>query len=83
MVLENQLYFGNSQLFPLVDLYLIFEKSSFKNQIEFDELNFLSILHLIFEGYTGSENQVSDGIKIQFVELDFSNLTFQKLSADQ
>ena len=58
MFLENQLYFGNSQLFPLVDLYLIFEKSSFKNQIEFDELNFLSISNLIFEGYTGSENQV-------------------------
>ena len=37
-----------------------------------------SISKLIFEGYTGSKNQVQNRLKIQFVELDFSQLIFQK-----
>jgi hypothetical protein len=32
-----------------------------------------SISKLIFAGYTGSKNQVRNRLKIQFVELDFSN----------
>ena len=31
-------------------------------------------------GYTGSKNQVQNSLKIQFVELDFSNLFFQRSS---
>jgi hypothetical protein len=42
-----------------------------------------SILKLIFAGYTGSKNQVRNRQKIQFVELDFSKLIFQKSSTDQ
>jgi hypothetical protein len=32
-----------------------------------------SILKLIFAGYTGSKNPVRNELKIQLVELDFSN----------
>ena len=39
-----------------------------------------SISKLIFAGYTGSKNQVRNRLKIQFVELDFSKLIFQKSS---
>ena len=42
-----------------------------------------SISKLIFAGYTGSKNQVRNRLKIQFVELDFSKLIFQKSSTDQ
>ena len=42
-----------------------------------------SILKLIFASYTGSKNPVRNRIKIQFVELDFSKLIFQKSSTDQ
>ena len=38
---------------------------------------------MIFAGYTGSENSVQNRLKIQFVELDFSKLIFQKSSRDQ
>ena len=38
---------------------------------------------MIFAGYTGSKNQVRNRLKIQFVELDFSKLIFQKSSTDQ
>jgi hypothetical protein len=38
---------------------------------------------LIFAGYTGSKNQVQIKLNIQFVELDFSKLIFQKSSTDQ
>jgi len=38
---------------------------------------------LIFENYTGSKNQVRNRLKIQFVELDFSKLIFQKSITDQ
>ena len=58
-----------------VDLYLNFEKSSWKNQVQ--------ILKLIFAGYTGSKNPVRNRLRIQFVELDFSKLIFQKSSTDQ
>jgi hypothetical protein len=37
---------------------------------------------LIFEGYTGSQNPVQNKLKLQLVELDFSNLIFQKSSAN-
>ena len=33
---------------------------------------------MIFAGYTGSKNPVQNGLKFQFIELDFSNLIFQK-----
>ena len=42
-----------------------------------------SISKLIFAGYTGSKNQIQTTLKIQFVELDFSKLIFQKSSTDQ
>ena len=67
-----------------------------KRAVVFDNQNFLSILtpcwcvslqksisKLIFVGYTGSKNQVRNRLKIQFVELDFSKLIFQKSSTDQ
>ena len=41
------------------------------------------ILKLIFAGYTGSKNQVWNRIKIQFFEIDFFKLIFQKSSTDQ
>ena len=40
-------------------------------------------MKLIFAGYTGSKNSVWNRLKIQFVELDFSNLIFQKSSTDR
>ena len=36
-----------------------------------------------FAGYTGSKNPVWNRLKIQFIELDFSKLIFQKSSRDQ
>ena len=65
---------------PPVDLYLIFEKSSLTNWIFSLQK---SISKLIFAGYTGSKNPVRNRQKIQFVELDFSKLIFQKSSTDQ
>ena len=55
---------------PPVDLYLIFEKSSCKNQVR-------------QTGYTGSKTPVRNRLKIQFAKLDFSKLIFQKSSIDQ
>jgi hypothetical protein len=55
---------------------LIFEKPSSTNWI-FNLQK--SISKLIFAGYTGSKNPVRNIIKIQFLELDFSNLIFQKI----
>ena len=57
-----------------------FEKSSSTNWI-FNLQK--SISKLIFAGYTGSKNPVRNRLKIQFVELDFSKLIFQKSSTDQ
>jgi hypothetical protein len=50
---------------------LIFEKSSCKNQVR--QTGFLQ----------ATKNQVRNRLKIQFVELDFSKLIFQKSSTDQ
>ena len=50
-----------------------FEKSSSTNWICNMQK---SISKLIFAGYTGSKNPVRNRLKIQFVELDFSNLIF-------
>ena len=52
---------------PLVDLYLIFEKSSSTNWI-FNLQK--SILKLIFTGYTGSKNPVH---QTGFFQIDFSD----------
>ena len=51
--------------------------------IEFDELDFLSISNSNFAGYTGSKNLVQTRQKFQFIKLDFSNLIFQDPSADR
>ena len=42
-----------------------------------------SISKLIFAGYTGSKNPVWNRLKIQFVEIDYYNLIFQKSSTNQ
>ena len=62
--------------FVPVDLYLNFEKSSWKNQVQQSEFSIL-----IFVGYTGIP--VRNRLKIQFVEADFSKLIFQKSSTYQ
>ena len=51
--------------------------------MEFDKLDFWSILNLNFAGYTGSENQFWNRPKIKLVEFHISNLIFQKSNADQ
>ena len=56
---------------PPVDLYLNFEKSSWKNPVQ------KSISKFIFAGYTGSKNPVQNRLKIQFVELDFSEIKYR------
>ena len=61
-----------------IHLHLIF-----KNQVWTSFNLQKSISNLIFAGYTGSKNPVWNRLKIQFVELDFSNLIFQKSSTDQ
>ena len=35
------------------------------------------------KNYTGSKNPIPNRLKIQFIELDFSKLIFQKSSPDQ
>ena len=80
---------------PPVDLYLISEKSIWKNQVwrtgflVYFELDFYCLCSLqksisksIFACYTGSKNPIRNRLTIQFVELDFSNLIFQKSSTD-
>ena len=64
----------------MIYLYLIFDKSSSTNWIFSLQK---SILNLIFAGYPGSKTPVWNILKIQFVELDFSKLIFQKSSTDQ
>ena len=73
-----------SKVCRLIHLYLFFwkikfEKSSLTNWI-FNLQKLIS--KLIFAGYTGSKTPVRNRLKIQFVELDFSNLIFQKSSTD-
>ena len=58
----------------------MFEKSSLTDWISNLQK---SILKLIFAGYTGSKNPVRNRLKIQFIELDFFNLVFQKSSTDE
>ena len=67
-------------LYTPIHMYFIFEKSSSTNW--FFNLQ-KSISKLIFAGYTGSKNPVRNRLKIQFVELDFSKLIFQKSSTEQ
>ena len=69
---EQQLYYPS-----VPDFYLfIFWKIKFE---EFAKLDLQkSISKWIFAGYTGSANSVWNRLKIQFVELDLSNLIFQK-----
>ena len=40
-------------------------------------------LYFIFTACVACKSQVQNRLKIQFVKLDFSNLIFQKSSADQ
>ena len=69
--------------FPPIYLYLIFEicisQNWFLNLIF--ELDFLSILNLIFAGYTGSKNQVWNRQKIkfknQFREMQISKIKYR------
>ena len=51
--------------------------------IEFDELDFLSISKSNFAGYTGSKNLIQTRQKFQFIKLDFLNSIFQNPSADR
>ena len=62
---------------PPVDLYLSFEKSSWKNQVRQTGFFNLQKSKLIFAGYTGSKNPVQNRLNIQFIEHDFSNLIFK------
>jgi len=68
-----------------IDLYLIFEKSSCKNQVR--QTVFLAsknqFRNWFLAGYTGSKNSFQNRLKIQFAELDFSKLIFPKSSTDQ
>ena len=72
---------------PPVDLYLIFEKSSWKNQVR--QTGFLVYFELDFYCLCSLQKSIINfeidfcRLKIQFVELDFSNLIFQKSSTDQ
>ena len=52
-----------------------------KNQVW--KIKFEKSSNLIFAGYTGSINPVPNRLKIQLVQLDLSNLIFQKSSSDQ
>ena len=60
-----------------IDLNLIFEKSSLKNQV--GQIDFLSISNLNLQ----TTQTVQNRQKIEFVKLDFSNSIFQKSIADQ
>ena len=77
---ERQQGTSLSPCWSLLDFWKIkFEKSSSTNWI-FNLQK--SISKLIFASYTGSKYPVWNRLKIQFVELDFSNLIFQKSSTD-
>ena len=72
-----------------VDLYLIFEKSIWKNQVR--RTGFLIYFELDFYCLCSLKKSISKidfeidfcRLKIQFLDLDFSNLIFQKPSTDQ
>ena len=70
-----------SPCWSVLDFWKInFEKSSLTNW-SFSPKK--SISEFIFAGYTGSKNSIWNRLKIQFIELDFSKLIFQKSSTDQ
>ena len=50
--------------------------------MDFDKLHFWSISNLNFAGYKGSKKQVWNRPKMEFVEIHFAKLIFQKSSAD-
>ena len=58
---------------------LDFEQSSLTNWILTYKNQFWNG---VFAGYKGSKNPVQNRLKIQFVELDFCNLIFQKTCTD-
>ena len=62
-----------------VPLHLIFEKSSLKNPVR--RTGFLVYFELDFYSCVACK-KVRNGLKIQFIELDFSNSIFQKSSAE-
>ena len=70
---------------PPVDLYLIFEKSSCKNQVRV--AGFLACKNQFWNWFLQAtqavKNQVWNRQKIKFVQFDVSNLIFQKSNADQ
>ena len=63
---------------PLVDLHLIFKKSSSTDQVQKIKFN-----ELDFTVFVACKNPVLNRLKIQFIKLDFSNLIIQKSSTDQ
>ena len=63
------------------DLYLISEKSVQKNQVR--QNGFLVYFELDLSSLQKSISELILQAKIQFVELDFYNLIFQKSSTDQ
>ena len=79
---ENIVWRDPSHLFPdmiyvsllPIHLYFIFEKSSLKNQVR--RTVFLTCKNQFRNWFL----QATQAVKIQFVELDFSNLIFQKSS---
>ena len=71
---------------PPVDLYLNFEKSSWKNQVR--RTGFLACKNQFRNLFLQATQAVKiqfeiPRLKIQFVKLDFSELNFQKSSPDQ
>ena len=76
---KSDLWPKHTPYLSVLDWKIKFEKSSSTNWI-FNLQKLIS--KLIFAGYTGSKNPVRNRPKIQFVELDFSNLIYQKSSID-
>ena len=76
---------GRSTVKAPVDLCLNFKKDKMEKSNSTNWIFSLqkSISKLILAGYTGSEDQFRNRLKIQFVEFDFSKLIFQKSSTDQ
>ena len=64
-------------LYPPIDLHLIFEKTSLKNQV--GQTWFFVYLELDFCRLLRQKNQVPHRQKIKFVQLAFSNSFFSKI----
>ena len=79
LIFNQHLVRISQNLSPPVDLYLISEKSIWKNQFQQIGLN------LIFTACVAKMNFEIDfcRLKIQFIDIDFYNFIFQKSSADQ